>query len=101
MTPEQNFKPKTDFEKNIILRGLIRLLRKKYRHQINVIKALLSDIATLKLVIKKYGKVINTISVKLGEERTKNKLLTSQLKKKEQEIYNLIITKYTKKNGTS
>ena len=76
---EKRFKRKSDFEKNIILRLLIKDLRKKIKEQLDLIKGLLADIDTLRLKIKEYGKTIGTQGKKINELRQENKSLRKQL----------------------
>ena len=47
---------------------------------------------------KEYGKNIHILNTKINEERAKNKILSTQLRQKNSEIYKLITDKYTK-NG--
>ena len=98
MNKFDNFKPKTDFERNIVLRGVIRVLRKNRADNLSLIEGLLDNINTLKLKIKEYGKNIHILNTKINEERAKNKILSTQLRQKNSEIYKLITDKYTK-NG--
>ena len=96
----KKFKRKTDFEKNIILRYLVKDLKKIINKHLNTIEGLLQIIKSLKGRMKYYGREIQSKNNIIRDLRQEIKDLNKTIKSKDREIYKYITNKYIK-NGKS